>query len=235
MNGEGCGGPSADQDALFLAFEGNNWFRRNKAALDAFSPDTDLAIKLLDFYALRPRRVLEVGAANGFRVAAIAQRYGAVGVAVDASAEAIDDGRARFPGIRFVRGGASAIPLDEVFDTVIVNFLLHWVDRTTLMRVAAELDRLVADGGFLLVGDFHPCNLLRRPYHHLPGDVVYTYKQDYAEMFVASGLYHRIGVLTTAHGAKTLRPNAEEDDRVGMALLCKQLVSHYVDREPPRS
>lgn len=190
-------------------------------------------------YGLRPRRVLEVGAANGVRLAAIAEACGADVVALEPSKAAIADGRARFPGVEFVRGSAHAIPLDEPFDLVIVNFVFHWIDRRSLLRSVAEVDRLLAEGGFLILGDFLPSNLVKVPYHHLPGGDVHTYKQSYAATFVGSGLYHAVCLLTDAHAprqdraASSLTADAPEHERIGAWLLRKALDEHYVEVELP--
>ncbi len=64
------------QDQIFAASEGNQWFERNKVALARFDPETDFPIRLLQLYDLQPQRVLEIGAANGYRVAAIAALTG---------------------------------------------------------------------------------------------------------------------------------------------------------------
>ena len=215
------------QDEIFIRSEGDGWFARNRAALHAFDPDADLPLRLLDLYALRPQSVLEVGAANGARLAAIHRMTGARTFAVEPSAQAIQDGRAKFPFVTFVRGTADALPLQGSYDLVIVNFVFHWIDRLTLLRSVAEVDRLVRDGGFLIVGDFQPANRLQVPYHHLQDRGVYTYKQDYGELFRASGLYHPVGLLTAHHATKRLDPDVAENERIGAWLLRKELRSHY--------
>ena len=50
---------------------------RNRAALGAFDASADLALRLLELYNLRPQSVIEIGAANGFRLAAIERWSGA--------------------------------------------------------------------------------------------------------------------------------------------------------------
>jgi SAM-dependent methyltransferase len=217
------------QDQLFAAREGDKWFERNKAALERFDPDTDLPIKAMDLYHLRPCSILEVGAANGFRLAAISERHDSRMVAVEPSIEAILDGKSKFPRIKFVQGEASAIPLQELFDLIIVNFVFHWIDRINLLRSIAEIDRLLADGGFLIIGDFLPSNLTRVRYHHLAGEEVHTYKQNYGAVFLASGLYHPVGLIAGNHSAKTLSADVAEEERIGVWLLRKKLTEHYVE------
>ena len=224
-----------NQDEVFSALEGDNYFARNKMALEGFDPEQDLPLRLMNLYGLRPRSAVEIGAANGCRLAAIAERYGARVIGVDPSANAIENGRKRFPQVEFVQATAAKVPLENVFDLVIVNFVLHWIDRSTLMRSVAEIDRLVADGGFLLLGDFAPDKLVRVPYHHLAQNQVYTYKQDYSAVFVASGLYHIVATLKSSHGSSTLSAAVSENERTSVWLLQKQLQEHYAESVRPES
>lgn len=218
---------SLGQDAIFLQSEGDRWFARNRDHLERFDPAGDLPMKLVDLYGIRPRNVLEIGAANGFRLAALQWRYGCRAVALECSADAVADGRARYPSIEFVHGGASSIALDDAFDLVIVNFVFHWIDRCNLLRAVAEIDRLLADSGFLVIGDFLPSAMTREVYHHLPEGGVYTYKQDYASVFVASGQYQTICLLTGDHASKGLVAHSPERDRIGTWLLRKALGRLY--------
>lgn len=216
------------QDEIFVASEGDRWFERNRESLECFDPATDLPLKLIDLYRLKPSRVLEVGAANGFRLAAIHERYQVKAVAVEPSARAVRDGKARFPRVEFVRGD-SALPFRASFDLVIVNFVFHWIDRARLLSSVAELDRVLADGGYLIIGDFYPVTPLRTRYHHLSSHEIYTYKQNYAATFLASGLYYQVGLLTGDHSSKTLMGVVKENERFGVWLLCKTLEGHYVE------
>jgi SAM-dependent methyltransferase len=222
------------QDSVFMESEGDRWFERNQMALNSFDAAADLPLKLIELYNLQPERVVEIGAANGFRLAAIRARTGADVVAVEPSARAILNGKASFPFVAFVRGAANSVPLRESFDLVIVNFVFHWIDRANLLRSVAEVDRLVQDGGFLIIGDFHPANFLQVPYHHLSNADVRTYKQNYAATFIASGLYHSVCLLTGDHAGKELDAKAGEDERIGAWLIKKALQGHYCKTETGR-
>lgn len=219
----------SSQEQIFAAFEGDQWFKRNKDGLERFDPAADFSLKVMELYRLHPRRVLEVGAASGFRLAAISQRYGARVVAVEPSVEATLHGKTSFPGVEFVRGQAYAIPLQASFDLIIINFVFHWIDRTHLLRSVAEIDRLLVDGGFLIIGDFYPANLTKVRYHHLAEQELYTYKQNYAATFLASGLYHPVGLITADHSSKAPMGEVGEAERVGVWLLRKALMEHYVE------
>jgi len=218
------------QDAVFASGEGDNWFERNRAKLDVFDPALDLPLKLVELFNLRPQAAMEVGAANGFRLSAIHERYGSSVVAVEPSEGAIADGQSRFPNIQFVNAVANAIPLNASFDLVILNAVFHWIARASLLRSIAEIDRLLIDGGFLIIGDFAPSQATRVPYHHrLQGDV-YTYKQNYAEIFVASRLYRSVAFVSSDHAKNgVLVADTKDHDRWGAWLLCKTLEGNYAD------
>jgi SAM-dependent methyltransferase len=220
------------QDAIFSASEGNRWFARNRATLQQHDHDRDIPLRLLELYDIHPQQILEIGAANGFRLAVLAKRYGARGVAVEPSTDAIADGQRTFPTIEFVRGTAHELPLQESFELIIVNFVLHWIDRCHLLRSVAEIDRVLVNGGYLLIGDFFPSTPTKVPYHHLPHTAVYTYKQNYAALFLASGLYHSVSFLSSDHASKTMAGDVDNHERIGTWLLRKQLTENYYERTP---
>jgi SAM-dependent methyltransferase len=120
------------------------------------------------------------------------------GEAVEISADAIGDGRKRYPDIEFLSGLACDLPVEtgRQLDLVIISFVLHWIDRSTLLRSVAEIDRVVRPLGHLVIADFLRAAPERVDYHHLPGADVWTYKQDYAEVFVASSLYEHLAIVT---------------------------------------
>jgi SAM-dependent methyltransferase len=223
------------QDEVFATNEGNKWFERNKDALNQFNPEADLPLKIMGLYDLKPHNVLEVGAANGYRLAQISEQYGARVVAVEPSREAIRDGRLRFPRVEFVQGVANAIPLQESFDLVIVNGVFCWIERATFLRSVAEIDRLLRDNGFLIIGDFYPVNQIKTRYHHLTDQEMFTYKQNYAATFLTSGLYHTVCELTVGHSSKALLAETAEQERWGGWLLRKMLQEQYMNCSLPQS
>ena len=218
------------QDKIFADFEGDRWFARNNPQLEKFDPRVDPVCRLIELYGLKPRKVIEVGAANGVRLEVIRQRYQSNVIAIDVSSQALADGRSKFPHIKFVRGVAHAIPTKEIFDLVIVNFVFHWIDRSNLLRSVGEIDCVVMDGGFLVIGDFYPSNFTKVRYHHSPDDEVYTYKQNYAAIFEASGLYSHVCLLTEEHSSGGFEGEVSEDGRRGAWLLHKKLGERYIER-----
>jgi len=220
------------QDDIFMSDEGNQWFKRNRDAI-VDQNQFDWPIKIIETLKEKEKigRILELGCANGWRLARIkdmfqenVELYGS-----DASKEAITDGMSRYPDLRLKQGLLSQIPFDLMFDLVIVNFVFCWVDRKSLVKSIAEIDRVICDQGLLIVGDFLPDFPQKRPYHHLPGQNVFTYKQDYANIFKAIGTYSEIFRVTSNHD----RPNqylggTPSDERWCCCLLQKCLDGYYL-------
>jgi SAM-dependent methyltransferase len=227
-----------NQDEVFLQSEGDRWLARNKTAI--LNPEhlvNDHVIRTMTMMNLAPRTVLEIGASNGWRLHEITRRFGCRVTAVEPSIEAIKDGQARYPSVQFLRGTASELPLDTKarFDLVIVNFVFHWVDRSTLLRSVAEIDRILPDGGFLLIGDFYPLLPQRVRYHHLPDQDVWTYKQNYGDIFLASNLYEMIASSSFDHATHVFRADVSPQDRAQVALLRKCLCGRYQSASPQQS
>ena len=219
-----------DQDNIFFNQEGDAWYNRNAKILGQ-NLENDFPLKLIKILNLKPVSVLEVGAANGYRLAEISNRFKSEKyVAIEPSQEAIKDGQKKFPFIQFRRGLMYDLPLqeNEEFDLVIVNFVLHWISRNKLFRSVSELDRAIADGGYLILGDFLPDVKTKVKYHHLPEEEVYTYKQDYAEIFLSSGLYTRIAQLTYDHDTHSLDPDVIGEKRGVCSCLKKNMQNLYV-------
>lgn len=216
------------QDVIFSNGEGDRWFERNCFALHN-GEKHDMPLRLFDQYELHPESVLKVGSSNGWRLAELKKRGVSRCVGVEPSAAAIADGKKQFSDVEFFSGTAASIPLQESFSLVIVHFVLHWVARETLLQSIAEIDRVTADEGYLLIGDFLPDTPTRRRYHHLPDQSVYTYKTDYASMFLASSLYTRVATLTFDHDQHTFSSHVSSQNRAAVTLLRKSYRDVYSD------
>jgi SAM-dependent methyltransferase len=174
--------------------------------------------------------VVDVGASNGWRPAAIQEAAGATVIAVEPSLEAIQDGRARYPRVRFAQGVAGDLPLpSNSADLVLVSYVLHWLDRSRLLAAVAEIDRILRDGGHLLLCDFLPEVPTRVPYHHRPEAGAWTYKQDYAQPFLAGGLYAEVERVVIDHrSGQSAEPGLDPKERGFISLLRKDLQAPYV-------
>jgi len=206
------------QSDIWFEKEGDNWFTRNKEYL---GKKNDTALFVLDLYRIKPQKVLEIGCSNGFRLAAIHEKYGSVVSGVEPSVEALADGKKRYPHVKYIRGMAESFCSDEKYDLIIVNFVFHWIGRDALLKAVSNADSHLTEGGFLLLGDFGTENFLRRNYHHVKDKEMYTYKQRYQDMFVSSGSYREIARLTFNHDLNELSADTDSSNIGTMCLLKK--------------
>ncbi len=207
------------QARIFAAGEGDAWLARNRDHLTRYDTATDHIAAAIRACALRPRRILDYGCSLGTRLSALCDAYGAHGTGIEPSAGAIAAAAQRDPARSWHVGTLDAHPtLDGTFDLVIVSFVLHWVDRSLLLASLANLDRQVAPGGCVLIADFLPEFPQRREYHHLAGQGVFTYKNDYPAMLATTGLYRPLLRQALAYPAFTpATPGA--GDRAVVAVL----------------
>jgi len=208
------------QDKIFLK-EGDRWFERN---IDHLKKCDDIIIYLMDLYNLSPYKVFELGSSNGYRLAKIKEKFGSYIVGLEPSYKACLDGKKRF-SLDIIRGVGAEIPIkDEVFDLIIINSVFHWIDRKNLLKVVSELDRILKNNGFLIIGDFYPDSLfLKVKYHHLPGRELFTYKQDYSKIFVSSGVYNKIATLTYDISDRRLKTSIDRNWKFSVTLMQKNL------------
>ena len=218
------------QDDIFSASEGDQWFERNKAVIGVGERlDSDVPLLLLSRHPeVQPNDVLEIGCSNGWRLAELRKRYETRCVGIDPSEEAIKQGQSAFSDLSLDCGLASNLPFEDAsFDLVIFSFVLHWIDRSSLIRSLTEADRVLRDDGYLLISDFYPDSPVRRSYHHLPKEDVFTYKQDYAEVFLSSMLYTRTDRIVFHHDSMQPGTDIPPNDRAACTLLQKKLTELY--------
>jgi SAM-dependent methyltransferase len=210
------------QKEVFLGGEGDAWYGRNLRHL--LEPGPDIVLTTLEEIRIAPKSVLEIGCANGYRVAQICERFGAVGSGIEPSGKAVADGRGRFPSLTLEIGTADALPFaDGQFDLVVFGFCLYLVDPRLHLRCVAEADRVLAEGGVLVIYDFIEPVPYYNEYAHRPG--IRSHKMEFSRFFLASPAYkllHR-NMMTSEHRVPA------PDQAVGVDALAK----NYATAFPP--
>lgn len=173
------------QKQVFLDTEGDRYFQRNEEKLRQMhaaalqDPSSDPVVKALA--SIRPASVLMVGAGNGWRLDVAHRLWGAQGFGIEPSLVAIEDGKQRFPHLNLAVGTAARLP-DVRVRCVVYSGCLCLCDRNDLFVIAAEADRVLEDGGHLVIFDFYPPVPYRNPYTHHPG--MFVHKMDHPAMWL---------------------------------------------------
>ena len=104
---------------------------------------------------LEGRRVLDAGCGTGLVAAALAGRTRVTGV--DPEPEMLAVARRRLPPeVELLRASAEELPFaDASFDAAVLRLVVHLLDRP---RALAELRRVLAPGGRLVVATFDPAH-----------------------------------------------------------------------------
>lgn len=210
-----------EQRDAFLAAEADAWFDRNPAG----KPLPSWRDKRLAAYVRPASSVLEVGCADGRKLAELSDVVSGRLAGVDPSGVAIEDGRQRWPQLDLRVGSADALPFDEQFGVVILGFFLYLCDRVLLPQIVSECDRVLQDRGMLAIIDFDPRYPRRRPYRHRKG--LWTYKMDYASLFLAFPSYSLVERVPFHHAGDTWV--ADETERIALTILHKDLGGGYSD------
>jgi ubiquinone/menaquinone biosynthesis C-methylase UbiE len=215
------------QSEIFLNSEGDGFYRRNQRDLveAGTRAQDDQIIRCLRTLPVKPKRILEIGCSNGWRLELMRREFGAECFGIDPSAAAVSEGGATYPGVSLSTGTAERLPYEsDSFELVIFGFCLYLCDRQDLFTIAAEADRVLADGGFLMILDFYPPLPYRNGYKHFGG--LYCYKMDYAAMFLWNPTYCLTSRQVFADRASDWK---DPDERLSVVALRKDPTRAYVD------
>lgn len=194
------------QTTVFHHGEAEKWYERNK---DVLTPENDPVLHAMAACEIKPKSVLEVGCSNGWRLNAI---DGAI------LTQGIDPmGPTTLRRGVVVKGDAASLHafMSDEFDAVIYGWCLYLCDREDLFKIASEGDRVLKDGGYLVVHDFHPFAAYKRRYRHVDG--LFSYKMDYSKLWTANPAYKLVG--------RYMR--GDDDDRTSVSILQKNIAAGW--------
>jgi SAM-dependent methyltransferase len=204
----------------FLLGEGDKWFSRNIGGL--WKGQGDVLTNVISSLGLKPKKILEIGCADGWRLDLLAKSTGASGYGIEPSEQAVNAGKSRFPELDLRVGTADHLPFeDKTFDLVIFGFCACLIDPELQLRCVAEADRCLADGGFLAILDFQSAIPFHNNYHHLAG--LKTYKMDYSRYFLAHPAYSLVHRQLMQRDTNFLDYN----QRQGVDLLIKDMARAF--------
>jgi len=176
------------QKGRFLASEGDAWFDRNPKHIDS---KNDPVIRALTDLGNTPRVALEVGCGAGARLAALHAMYGSQCYGIEPSAKAVEYANRTHPELHIEIGTAVELPFETCkFDLIIFGFRLCWCDPIDHFSIAQATDRVLAEGGFVIIHDFAPLQPFKNAY--APSPELFTYKMSWARMFTWHPRYQTI-------------------------------------------
>lgn len=159
------------QAAIMLDGEADSWFARNRHKIGLRDPVGDI----VDELAITPASVLEVGAADGWRLAKLRDKFGCKVLGIDPSMQACMEASKR--AVPMYQMTANGLPADDKSsDLIIHGFEMYLCDPEDLFRIAMETDRVLMDMGHIIVHDFQaPKTPYKTTYHHRDGLWSYHY------------------------------------------------------------
>lgn len=169
------------QADIFMGGEGAAWLKRN---INKLSDGADPVCHALVNYKIRPERVVEIGCANGWRLEILKERGWSV-AGVEPGLPVEYDGY-------ILRGTADDIPFKTLtFDLVIYGWCLYLCDPEDYFKIVAEGDRVLDDGGHILIYDFYTQHPHKNKYKHKEG--LFSYKMDFSKLWLGHPAYCVVG------------------------------------------
>src|ERR1700757_4507748 len=124
-------------------------FISHQTGASALTPPDIPASAGLPPFDMRGRKVLEVGCATGVDLTHPAYAEAAERCGIDINAQAIETGRALYPGLDLQVASGEAIPFcDGHFDAVLSRIALPYMNIPVAL---SEFYRVLAPGGYLFV------------------------------------------------------------------------------------
>lgn len=219
---------------IFLESEGDNYYSRNKSFLNnCRSKGTHILDKfceennILDSH----KKILEIGCCSGYNLKYLCEKYSDIleGVGVEPSLQAIEAGNKEICesnsqlNIKLIQGTSDILEFeDESFDIILIGFCLFWVDRKYLFKTIAEIDRVLKTGGYIALEDFDTnVPYIRENKHNAD---VYTYKQNYSNLFLANPQYYLVKKESYSHEGMEFHKSIQE--RISTCILYKEEVEN---------
>ena len=212
------------QKEIFIAKEGDQWFKRNNA-VDSNNnnfKDVDSFVSLIK----DKDKILEIGTSSGTKLDYLSRKHSSFNLGlygIDPSSESIKNGSQQYPNLNLKQGTSDQIDFDDqYFDVVILGFCLYLVDRELMFKTVSEVDRTLKQGGYLVITDFETPVRMKRIYKHIEG--VFSYKNNYSKFFLGGGHYSLINKVHFSHSTDIF--HTDFDERVSTSVLFKEQYSN---------
>lgn len=178
-----------------LKKEANNYFKRNIKKLSSQNFDNNFTLESLKICKIRPKKILEIGCFNGYRLEQLRKYYvnekkQVDCFGIDLSKLAINDGNKKFPKIRlYERSSLNLINMKHKFDLIICDFL-YLLDRELIFEQFDQIYKSLNKDGYLLISDFEPLF----PHFNINNKKknFFSFKVNYSNFLLSSNLFKKI-------------------------------------------
>ena len=210
--------------------EANNYFLRNKDAFSGSkeaSKGTYIAKEFLKNYITafpgKIDKLLEIGCNYGYNLNYLQRELNIDCYGIEPSDKAIEYGKQMYTGgghskIHLKEGISDCLPYNkEEFDVVMIGFSLYVTPRVMLYDTIQEINRVLKQGGFIILTDFDTPFKCRRVNIH--NKEMYVYKENYADLFLSMG-YSLVEKRSYSHSGESFSPMIQE--RISTQILYKE-------------
>tara|TARA_B100000700_G_C14990014_1_gene830806 strand:+ start:797 stop:1456 length:660 start_codon:yes stop_codon:yes gene_type:complete len=212
------------QKNIFLDSEGDNWFDRNK---NTIHENVKIGIDFFISFVNKKNKILEIGCSDGKNLNYLSEKlphYELDLYGIDPSKKAIESGKQNYRKIDLKVGTSDQLKYgDKFFDLIICGFFLYLVDRNLIFKTVSEIDRILKEGGYLIIVDFDVPTPFSNDYKHYKD--IQSYKNDYSKFFIGGGHYTLIGKKQFSHENKDSF-HQSINERISSAILYKELIKN---------
>ena len=188
------------QDEYYLEKEGDDFFTRNFEGkeVDGLRDNKKTILDFIEKSKIKFDSVIEFGCNYGDLLDFYSRDKSIRAVGIEASSKAVKYGKERYSnGIELHHGtiGDNYIsnnPENEgSFDLAIIDDVLSWVSRGTILQSLSNIDKAIKEGGYIFIRDFKPNKLTKNRNHHVDDSDVFNFKVvgGHYQILVSTGMY----------------------------------------------
>jgi ubiquinone/menaquinone biosynthesis C-methylase UbiE len=191
------------QSDIFRDGEAEEWLARNYNQLH--NKEDDPVIDAIINAKIKPTTALEVGCSNGWRVKLMKRKLACDAYGIDPMF------KTKLWNCSYGTADDLSRFASERFDLLVYGWCLYLCDREDLFKIVCEGDRVLQDGGFLIVYDFHVARPYKKKYKHKTG--VFSFKMDHAQLWLANPNYRLVSRQLFENG----------DNRTSITIIRKSI------------
>lgn len=205
------------QKKIFLEYEGDNYYERNKKKLfnkDYAKDKVVILVKSLIKSKRKKVNILDIGCCSGLKLNYLEKNFSNIGAyGIDPSRKAILSNNNKKINLKI--STADKIPFKVRFDIVILSFCLYLCDDDDLFKISSEVYRVLNKNSYIIIEDFIKKKITYNNYKHQ--NFIKSRKMNYVSMFnwhPKIKLQKKINYIFTN--------NNNKNNRISIALLKKK-------------